>query len=153
MKILSFNCRGFASPGKKLAMRRLIASKVVDILFLQEAICPTSTITPLLETWLPGWSFHSLDTTGRLGGVALGINNQSIKLDRVWGGYGFMGVDIYSSTLESDYRIINVYGPCHDRANFQSKLLNSSILQQDNIILGGDLNFCIGFVESWGHQA
>ena len=31
--------------------------------------------------------------------------------------------------------------------------MNSNLLQKDNIILGGDLNFSIGFSESWGHHA
>jgi len=32
-------------------------------------------------------------------------------------------------------------------------LLKTNLLQQDNIILGKDLNFSIGFVESWGHHS
>jgi len=67
---------------------------------------------------VPGWSFHSIDATRRSEGVALGINNCSIKLNSVWGEYDFLGADTYSSTLEADFRIINVYGPCHDRAKY-----------------------------------
>lgn len=62
---------------------------------------------------------------GGYGGVALGINNRSIKLISVWGEYGFLRADIYSSTLEVDYKIINVYGPFHDRAEYWRKFLNS----------------------------
>jgi len=32
-------------------------------------------------------------------------------------------------------------------------LFNSTLLQQDNIILGEDLNFSLGYAESWGNQA
>lgn len=52
-----------------------------------------------------------------------------------------------------DLRIINIYGPCHNREVFWNHLLNLSITNSDNIILGGDLNFSIGFGESWGENA
>lgn len=38
MKMLSFNCRGLASPDKKLAMRKLFLFEPFDILFLQETL-------------------------------------------------------------------------------------------------------------------
>jgi len=126
--MLSFNCRGLASPRKKLALRRLIALEAVNILFLQETLGPTSTITPSLESWLPGWSFYSLDSMGRSGGLALRTYNHSIKLNNIWGGHRYLGADIFSPTLEADYKIINVYDPCHDRADYWRKLLNSTIL-------------------------
>lgn len=31
--------------------------------------------------------------------------------------------------------------------------MSANILQPDNIILGGDLNFSLGLSESWGHHA
>lgn len=52
-----------------------------------------------------------------------------------------------------DLRIINVYGPCSDRGTFWRTFLESDLLQVDNIIMGGDLNFSLGFYESWGHMA
>ena len=52
-----------------------------------------------------------------------------------------------------DLCVINVYGPCSNRATFWSTLLESDLLKEDNIILGGDLNFTLGFCESWGHSA
>lgn len=110
----------------------------------------SSSIIPLLESWLLGWSFHALDVLGRSGGISLGVKNRTIELNRVWGGIEHLGADIYSTTLEAEYIIINVYGPFHDMADFWRKLLSSSIIQKDNIILGGDLNFSIGFIESWG---
>lgn len=36
---------------------------------------------------------------------------------------------------------------------FWRHLLNSSLLCQDNIIIGGDLNISLGFLESWGNHA
>jgi len=112
MKLFSFNCCGMASPDEKLALKRLFAIELVDIIFLQETLGPTSSITHLLESWLPGWTFHSLDAMGRSEGLTLGTCNHTIKTLRVWGGRGCLGADIYSPTLEAKFRIINVYGPC-----------------------------------------
>lgn len=126
---------------------------MVDVLFLQETLGQASVITHLLETWLPGWTFHSLDANGRTGGSATGINSCFIRICNIWGSIGHIEVDIYSSELDSELRIINIYGPCHNREAYWNWILNSHILQQDMIILGGDLNFSIGYAESWGHNA
>lgn len=74
-------------------------------------------------------------------------------LKNIWGGGVFLGVEIYSRDLEENLIVLNVYGPCVNREIFWQKLLDSPILQAGNIILGGNLNFSIGFSESWGHLA
>jgi len=84
MKMLSFNYRGLASPDKKLAMRRLFLSEPFDILFLQETLGQGSVVTHLLESWLLGWSFHALDASRHSGGLALGVNNRSIRICNIW---------------------------------------------------------------------
>eukprot|EP00253_Pinus_taeda_P030204 PITA_30204 len=109
MKILSYNCRGFASNPKKLALKRLLTSSALDIIFLQETLYQAEPLTKLFNSWFPSWHFQAIDATGRSGGLAIGINN--------------------------------------------SHLLESEILSADNILLGGDLNFSLGFCESWGHHA
>lgn len=103
MKLLSFNCRGMASPDKKLALKRLFASEHVDIILLQETLGSATTVSSLLDSWLPGWSFHSIDASGRSGGLSMGICNRSLKVLNVWGGRGFLGADIYSLTLELEF--------------------------------------------------
>eukprot|EP00253_Pinus_taeda_P026957 PITA_26957 len=100
-----------------------------------------------------GWIFHALDVSGRSGGIAVGFKQCSINLKNIWGGGGFLGADIYSRDLEEEMRIINVYGPCQNRELYWRKLLSTPFLLEDNVILGGDLNFSLGFSESWGHQA
>eukprot|EP00253_Pinus_taeda_P024332 PITA_24332 len=45
---------------------------------------------------------------------------------------------------------MNVYGPCHQREHFWQHFFNLSILDTDHIIISGDLNFSLGFRESWG---
>lgn len=83
----------------------------------------------------------------------LGVKNRSIRICNAWGSSGHLGANIYSSELDIELRIINIYGPCHNKEEYWSRLLNSHILQKDNLVLGGDLNFSIGFEKSWGHNA
>lgn len=153
MKILSFNCIGFASQPKKLALRRLLTSSQLDIIFLQETLSPADSLILTLNSWLLNCTFHALDASGRSGGISIGFWNKTMDLGNIWGGRGFLGMDIFSRALETEIRVMNVYGPCMDRATFWRSLLNSHFMQADNIILGGDLNFLLGFSESWGHSA
>eukprot|EP00253_Pinus_taeda_P024074 PITA_24074 len=64
-----------------------------------------------------------------------------------------MGADIFSIDLGLSLRIINTYGPCHQRESFWRQFFNRTLLALDRIILGGDMNFSLGFRESWGSMA
>lgn len=153
MNIISFNCRGFASQPKKIALRRLLTSSQTDIIFLQETLCLVDPLIHTLNSWLPNWTFHALDAFGRSGGSAIGICNKALEIRNIWGGRGFIGMDTFAHPLKMEIRIMNVYGPCVDRANFWRTFPDFGLIQVDNIILGGDLNFSLGFSESWGHSA
>eukprot|EP00253_Pinus_taeda_P017589 PITA_17589 len=152
MKVLSFNCRGIASPEKKLALR-LLQKEPIDLVFLQETLGVVDIISPLMESMLPGWHFQAIDVNGRSGGIALGYNPRSINLMGTWGGIGFIGADIYPTEMGTEIRMINIYGPYHHRENLWERILAANIFQSDNIILGGDLNFSLGYSKSWGHHA
>eukprot|EP00253_Pinus_taeda_P004952 PITA_04952 len=64
-----------------------------------------------------------------------------------------MGADIFSADLGRSFRILNVYAPCHHREPFWNNLLDLSLLTEEHTIVGGDLNFSLGFRESWGTMA
>eukprot|EP00253_Pinus_taeda_P030342 PITA_30342 len=129
MKFLSFNYRGFASPPKKLALRRLLTLTQLDIIFLQENLCSTVSLISTLNSWLSNWTFHAMDASGIFAGTAIGFCNKSMELRNLWGGRGFIGMDIFAHSLESEIRIMNVYGPCADRVIFWRSLLDSELLQ------------------------
>lgn len=153
MKCLSFNCKGMVSSPKNLALRRLFESEPVDIIFLQEALGEANHINSILESLEPRWDFFSLDAVRRSARLALGYNPHSIHLKSAWGGKGFIGIDIFSTELGKDLRVINFYGPCQGREVFWNQLPNLSITSTNNLIIGGDLSFSIGFCESWGSLA
>ena len=69
---MSFNCRGLAGPKKKSALLRVITLDHPDVILLQETLGESSIIKERLESWLPGWSFVTLDVRGRSGGMAVG---------------------------------------------------------------------------------
>jgi len=83
----------------------------------------------------------------------VGFKKRSIRLENVWGGEGYLGADIISSNFNLPLRVINVYGPFHNRKIFWERLLDSNFIQSKNLILGGDLNFSLGLAESWGNKA
>jgi len=118
MKCLSFNYRGLASNPKKLALKRLIETKPPDIILLQETLGMADQISHTLQNIIPNWSFVALDVVGRFGGLAIGYNPRSIRVDASWGGSGYLGLDIFSADLGMILRIVNVYGPCHHREHF-----------------------------------
>lgn len=140
-------------PSQKTSTQKTASSTKMDVILLQETLCSAISLIFTLNSWLSNWTFHAMDASRRSGGTTIGFCNKSMDLRNLWGGRGFIGMDIYAHTLESEIRIMNVYGPCVDRATFWRSLLNSEILQADNIILGGDLNFSLGYCESWDHSA
>ena len=113
MKYLSFNCRGMVSASKQLALRRLFEVEPTDIIMLQETLGEADIITNTLASLLLEWQFFAIDATGRLGGLAIGLNPCTIRVLSSWGGPGFTGLYFFSVELGLNLRAINIYGPCH----------------------------------------
>eukprot|EP00253_Pinus_taeda_P032140 PITA_32140 len=152
-EVISYNCRGLASSPKRLALKRLFEVENPDIILLQETLGSSEDCIRALSTVGTKWNYIAADAVGRSGGLAFGYNPTTIKLDSSWGGQGFLGADILCSELGSPLRIVNIYGPCHHRDPFWRNLLSKNLLASDSTIIGGDLNFSIGFFESWGAAA
>lgn len=153
MKCLSFNYKSLASPGKKLALKRLCLLERFNVIFLQETLKEGILVNSLLMSFLLDWEFHFLDVRGHFGGCTVGINKITLFLHNAWGGEGYLGTNITSSELNMPFRLINIYGPCHNRECFWHNLLDADFMQDDNLIIGGHLNFSLGLAESWGWWA
>jgi len=74
MIFLSFNCRALDSPLKKLALKRLIFSYHLDIIFLKETLGEGDKVTRALEPLLPKWIFVASDAKGRYKGLIICFN-------------------------------------------------------------------------------
>lgn len=62
-------------------------------------------------------------------------------------------MDFFSTDLGETLRIINVYGPCQRREDLWQHFLGTNLTFVDQLIIEGDLNFSIGYGESWGSLA
>eukprot|EP00253_Pinus_taeda_P002123 PITA_02123 len=62
-------------------------------------------------------------------------------------------MDFFLAELGETLRIINVYGPCQRREDFWQLFLGLNLTNMAQVIIGGDLNYSIGYGESWGSQA
>lgn len=140
------------NPKKRLALKRLAHDSRCDILFLQETLCSSDNSARTLQTILPGWIFQGLDANGKSGGLAIGINPRTVKIISSWGGWGFIGMDIFMGKLELTLKVINIYAPNQNRMAFWLNLLENNLVTNSTII-GGDLKFSLGMEESWGHHA
>ena len=62
-------------------------------------------------------------------------------------------VSLYSTELKMDLCFVNVYGPYVEREGFWNNLLDFVHLNCTKLILGGDLNFSLGFSKTWDARA
>jgi len=148
MKLPSFNCRGVANPSNKISLRRLVELSKPDILLLQETLGELDSIIPLLEILLKQWKFFGIDSKGHSGGLAIGWNTSNIKLINSWGFDSCIGININLEDLGRSFTISNICGPTQGRIPFWDNLLNKYFLKSEYLIIGGDLNFSQGLVES-----
>ena len=148
MKVLSFNCQGLVSPFKKSSLKCLVLKTKSEVIFLQETMGPNEVIKGVLLYLFPGWDFVVLDAKGRSGGVATGWRVASCRLLNSWGSDFCLGIDVYFQELSVEFQILNVYDPYLNREVYWDKVFSSSLLRHDMVILGGDLNFSLGSVES-----
>ena len=68
----------------------------LDVIMLQDTLGVGEVIKERLESWLPCWSFVTLDARGRSGGLAVGWRNCCVKLTNAWGLDSVLGVEILS---------------------------------------------------------
>ena len=153
MKLMSFNCRGLARPVKKSAFIRVLTLEHPDVILLQETLGVGEVIKERLESWIPGWSFVTLDARGRSGGLAVGWKNCCMKLVNAWGMDAALGAEVYSEYLGTSLTVVNVYGPYLNRTPYWDSLLQNTLVNGDSLVLGGDFNFSLGHNEVWGPHA
>jgi hypothetical protein len=131
----------------------MILTEHLDVLLLQETLGEGVEVENRLSLLLPDWSFITLDSIGRSGGLAIGWNCRTIKVLNHWGFESGLGITVFSKELEDPLNIVNIYGPCHNRGPYWDVVFNKSFLKEKHLILGGDLNFSLGIKEVWGSHA
>jgi exonuclease III len=122
MKLISFNCRGVASPSKKISLHRLVESSQPDILMLQETLGDSNLVVPLLENLFKGWNFIGLDAKGCSGGLAMGWRSRSIKLINSWGFELGLGMTVRVEDIGRNFTILNVYRPSQESMQYYGRI-------------------------------
>jgi len=82
-----------------------------------------------------------------LGGLAIGWNSRTIKLLNSWGFDSSLGINTCLEDLGMNLTILNVYGPYQECVPFWECLLNKYFVSNDELILGGKINFSLGVDE------
>ena len=85
--------------------------------------------------------------------MATGWCLASCSLRNSWGCDSCIGTYIYSHDLSAEFQLFNVYGPYLIRETYWDRFFSSSLILHDNGLVGGDLNFFLGNLESWGPRA
>jgi hypothetical protein len=94
-----------------------------------------------------------VDAKGRSGGLATGWCLKSCKCDRIWGFDSGIGLNMYSTELGHSLLLINIYGPYVDRKRYWDTLEKCSWFSEQEVVVGGDLNFSLGASEVWGPRS
>ena len=153
MILMTLNCHGLDSKPKKLAVCRLVEDKHVDVLFLQESMGNGQLFVVELESLLKGWNFLSLDACGKSRGLLLGWRSRCFHLLNAWGVVSGLCASLFSFELNLDICVVNIYGPFIDRERYWRNIFDLLCHKGEKLILGGDLNFSLGFSEIWGNRA
>jgi hypothetical protein len=66
--------------------------------------------------------FAMVDARGCSGGLATGRIKKNCKLESVWSFESGIGLTFFSSGMERNVTIINVYGPYQDRQRYWNSL-------------------------------
>ena len=74
----------------------MILTKHPDVLLLQETLGEGVEVENRLSLLLPDWSFITLDSIGRYGGLAIGWNCRTIKVLNYWGFESRLGITVFS---------------------------------------------------------
>lgn len=85
MICMTFNYWGLASAPKKLALKCLVNSYPIDVIFLQENLGDSEIIIQALESLLPWWQFVAFGLFGNSTGLDVSLNSETIKLYASWG--------------------------------------------------------------------
>jgi hypothetical protein len=94
--------------------------------------------------------FVGSDVRGFSGGLAIGWNPKTIKVIRYWGFEYGIGISVLFSKTFLEAMVLKLYGPYQKKTLFWEALGQKSFLNSEKFILGGDLNFSLREVESWG---
>jgi exonuclease III len=152
MIIFSFNICGFGGPTKLASLKLLLHQVKPDIVFLQETLVDGEKVKSLFLQCLLNWNVVSLDSNGRSGGLLTGWNPTYAEFC-AFGTTTCIFLEGRLKHSEDTVKLLNCYAPYKDREALWQQISDSGLLREDNLIVGGDLNFTLSAREVWGNLA
>jgi hypothetical protein len=93
-----------------------------------------------------------VDFIGLSGGILYAWSPRKDYVSTYLAHVGIM-LDGHVKDLDRSMNLINLYGPYSDREVFWEAIKTEGLFKEQNLILGGELNFTTSFREVWGAHA
>jgi exonuclease III len=152
MIIFSFNLRGFGGPTKLASLKLLLKQVKPDIVFLQETLVDGEKAKHFFLQCFLTWNVVALDPNGRSGGLLSGWNPTYAEFCAFGTTAGIFLEGRFKHSVDQ-VKLLNCYAPYKEREFFWQHILDSGLLSEEGIIVGGDLNFTLSAREVWGNLA
>jgi hypothetical protein len=149
MIVLSLNVRGVGGAPKFLALKRLIELVKTDVFLVQETMVCSFRAMEVFSKLLFQWKLCAVDSNGLSGDLLLAWNPNKANFDDFFTPAGIL-LEGFVKDVNRSLKMVNCYGPYSNRQVFSDDLKNDGILNEQGLILGGDLNFTQFAREIWG---
>eukprot|EP00253_Pinus_taeda_P034616 PITA_34616 len=153
MKIISWNARGLNSQAKHRILKRKIQKYRLEIMFLQETKCSSSSINSLCRKLGRNIEVLEIESQGREGGLATIWDTKEIQMLSAKSNKHFIAMDFQPIGNSGSFLCINIYSP--QKLEDKIKFLNSltRLIERhprSKCILGGDFNMITTLLEKKG---
>jgi hypothetical protein len=140
---LTWNSEGFGRPGKHLFVKEAIREHRLDYIALLETGRSNFTV-PFLRYLSCGkeFSWFCLPPQGRSGGILVGINNSTLKVNNVVNADFCVKLSLKSKRGGFEWVLVPVYGAAQDslKHEFLSELVHLCEAEPLPLLLAGDFN-------------
>ena len=144
--------RGIGGASKVTTLRRIIELKKPKIIAIQEAMTDGERAKEIMGAILKDWRMETIDAEGHSRGLLIAWSPE-ITFYAKSDYKDALGTELEDPKTGIRFFFLNVYGPFYDRRIYWESLANERALDQENLILVGDLNLTLSTTEVWGQNA
>jgi hypothetical protein len=152
MILATLNVRGLGGNSKYLALKRILDLVKRDVLLIHETMVGVEKARDIFVKLLPHWFFGGVDSTSLSGGMISAWNPRKDDFSAYLILSGIL-LEGHVKHLDRNLKVINFYGLYSDREVFWEDIKSEGIFKDQNLILGGNLNFTTSFREVWGEHS
>jgi hypothetical protein len=152
MIIFSLNFHGFGGPTKIASLKFILKQVNLDVVFLQESLVYGEKEKIFFLQCLPFWNYVAIDPNGHSGGLLIGWNPNYAEFCSL-GTNESIFLEVTIKDFIEKMKQLNLYAPYKDKEIFWQPLVDSHLLSEEDLIVGGDLNFTISSQDMWGNSS